>query len=181
MAAESASGTYISLGFRLRLDDEQYHPDKRSLSAPSQTVDIGAINHARFVLSDPARRREYNSGIISSALSHHPLPFVAVTSLTCLAAPPTTDAMPHVSHDISLSQFTPHGVEGPADTPSYYTYPCRCSREFRIAYSELEAGIEIIGCDGCGEWIRVGYQEDDGEDEDDEQDDKEVGTEKEPA
>jgi hypothetical protein len=49
--------------------------------------------------------------------------------------------------------------------PTYYTLPCRCSCRFIITLDELEAGVDVIGCEGCGEWVRVGYEviEDDGD------------------
>lgn len=56
------------------------------------------------------------------------------------------------------------GVEGVApgdedeDEPAYYTHPCRCSGEFVITRQDLEDGIEVIGCGGCGEWVGVGYE-----------------------
>ncbi len=61
---------------------------------------------------------------------------------------------PHVTQHISLSLFTAH--EG--DSPSYYTFPCRCSGEFLITHEDLEAGVEVVGCGGCGEWVKVGYE-----------------------
>ena len=57
---------------------------------------------------------------------------------------------PHVTQHLSLSDFTPH--EG------YFTYPCRCSGDFVITHENLEAGVEVVGCGGCGEWVGVGYE-----------------------
>lgn len=94
------------------------------------------------------------------------------------------DNTPHISHHISLEDFTPHslpretengGDQGPNgaseshddfEEASYYTHPCRCSGEFVITHMDLEEGVEIVGCEGCGEWVRVGYEvveEDEGE------------------
>lgn len=76
------------------------------------------------------------------------------------------DTTPHVSYDISLSAFTPHyrnenhsnyEVEEEED-PTYYSHPCRCSSEFIITHQDLEEGVDVVGCGGCGEWVRVGYQ-----------------------
>ena len=44
------------------------------------------------------------------------------------------------------------------DEPAYYTHPCRCSSEFRITREQLEAGMEIVTCDGCSERCRVEYE-----------------------
>ena len=27
-----------------------------------------------------------------------------------------------------------------------------------ITHEELEAGVDVVGCGGCGEWVRVGYE-----------------------
>ena len=65
------------------------------------------------------------------------------------------DKQPHISHEISLSDFIPH----PDDTePSHYTRACRCSGQFCITLRDLEGGVEVVGCEGCGEWIRVAYE-----------------------
>jgi diphthamide biosynthesis protein 4 len=102
------------------------------------------------------------------------------------------DTTPHVSYNISLSAFTPHyrsteastllaqnesrakddshpEEENGDDEPIYYTHPCRCSSEFVITYQDLEDGIEVVGCGGCGEWVRVGYEVLDDETEVDEE------------
>lgn len=42
--------------------------------------------------------------------------------------------------------------------PLYYTHPCRCSSQFTITRADLEEGVEVVGCEGCGEWVRVGYE-----------------------
>jgi hypothetical protein len=65
-----------------------------------------------------------------------------------------------------------HGEEGREDVgaddsgaetdacaePTYYTLPCRCSSRFVITLEDLEEGVDVVGCEGCGEWVRVGYQ-----------------------
>ena len=76
---------------------------------------------------------------------------------------------PHISHHISLELFTPHyspTVTGTGDETGalddlvsmYYTHPCRCSGEFVITHQDLEDGVDVVGCGGCGEWVRVGYE-----------------------
>jgi hypothetical protein len=78
----------------------------------------------------------------------------------------TKDNTPHISHHISLESFTPHYLsqheteleEDEEAEPAYYTHPCRCSGEFVITYQDLEDGIDVVGCGGCGEWVRVGYE-----------------------
>jgi len=74
------------------------------------------------------------------------------------------DTTPHVSYDISLSAFTPHyrndlpSNHEDEEDPVYYSHPCRCSSEFIITHQDLEEGVDVVGCGGCGEWVRVGYQ-----------------------
>jgi len=80
------------------------------------------------------------------------------------------------AHSISLDLFTPHypsntptdstqpsssssEEEGGELDPLYYTYPCRCSSQFKIFTKELEQGVEVIGCEGCSERCRVEYEE----------------------
>ncbi|ORX35095.1 hypothetical protein BD324DRAFT_633874 [Kockovaella imperatae] len=76
---------------------------------------------------------------------------------------------PHVTLEVSLEAFTPHygpttgqherNEEEDIDTaPLYYTFPCRCSSEFVITTKNLEDAVEVVGCTGCGEWVRVLYE-----------------------
>jgi diphthamide biosynthesis protein 4 len=67
---------------------------------------------------------------------------------------------PHIHNHISLDSFTPHytsSQDPDLNEPSYYTHPCRCSGKFLITLNDLEDGVEVIGCEGCGEWAKVGY------------------------
>lgn len=41
--------------------------------------------------------------------------------------------------------------------PSFYSHPCRCSGTFTITTAQLEAGEEVVQCDGCSERCRVEY------------------------
>ena len=79
------------------------------------------------------------------------------------------------AHSISLDLFTPHYLSRPEDDdlddapsrdyddedrePDYYTYPCRCSGQFKITLAELEASVSVVGCEGCRERCRVEYEE----------------------
>ncbi|KAI9633243.1 uncharacterized protein MKK02DRAFT_39222 [Dioszegia hungarica] len=163
-----------------------HHPDKRDNPTGQSTsgvytgeardgeVDIRLINEARWVLCEPARRRaweEQRENNISAGPSR-----------------PAEKVGPHIYREVSLELFTPvypagpsrqdpgptvesaagtKGVSGTATDegpeegeaePLSYTYPCRCSHFFRITHEELEAGIDVVGCDGCGEFLRVGYE-----------------------
>ena len=60
------------------------------------------------------------------------------------------------AHSISLDLFTAHStLEGDVE---YWTYPCRCSSQFRVTLEELEKGVEVVGCEGCSERCRVEYE-----------------------
>lgn len=57
------------------------------------------------------------------------------------------------SPDSSHRQDTEHG-----DPQGYYSHPCRCSGQYTISLHELEQGVDVVGCEGCGEWVGVGYE-----------------------
>lgn len=40
-----------------------------------------------------------------------------------------------------------------------FSHPCRCGGEFLICEQEMEEGVELVGCEGCSEIVRVLYQE----------------------
>jgi hypothetical protein len=64
-------------------------------------------------------------------------------------APIEHDGEPHSSGE----------TDADADAePTYYTLPCRCSSRFVITLDDLEEGVDVVGCEGCGEWVRVGYE-----------------------
>nr|XP_019013999.1 uncharacterized protein I206_00076 [Kwoniella pini CBS 10737]OCF52780.1 hypothetical protein I206_00076 [Kwoniella pini CBS 10737] len=70
---------------------------------------------------------------------------------------------PHIFRNISLDEFKPHFNENEIenqekDEINWYSYPCRCSNEFKITIEQLEQNVNIIGCEGCGEWISVEYE-----------------------
>ncbi|GAA5935126.1 uncharacterized protein JCM15063_003156 [Sporobolomyces koalae] len=142
------------------------HPDRQHASAPEtsrsridgeQRPGASEINLAWEVLGDPARRAEYDQ------LRHIHLASQRGTHSTSFA------------HSVSLDLFTPHyasaqtgerAAESEVDDPDerdedpiYYTYPCRCSSQYRITIEELEQGVQVIGCEGCSERCQVEYEE----------------------
>jgi diphthamide biosynthesis protein 4 len=56
---------------------------------------------------------------------------------------------------VSLEEFTPLPSEDDADR---YTLACRCGQEYVITVDDLEDGVDVIGCPGCGEYIGVEYE-----------------------
>ncbi|WOO78657.1 DPH4 [Vanrija pseudolonga] len=115
------------------------HPDKQQAAgksaSPEPSNDIVLINEARAVLSDPAKRAAFD------AQYEAPRP------------PPA--AGPRIREHVSLEVFTPH----PVDEPEKYTHPCRCGHEYVVTIDDLEAGVDVLGCPGCGEYIVVEYEE----------------------
>lgn len=119
--------------------DTQSHPDKQQAARKSASRepsnDIVLINEARAVLSDPAKRAAFD------AQYEAPRP------------PPA--AGPRIREHVSLEVFTPY----PVDDPEKYTHPCRCGHEYVVTIDDLEAGVDVLGCPGCGEYIVVEYEE----------------------
>jgi hypothetical protein len=51
-----------------------------------------------------------------------------------------------------------HETSDEDEEPMHYTHPCRCSALYTITTAQLEDGVDVVGCDGCGDWVRVGYE-----------------------
>lgn len=54
--------------------------------------------------------------------------------------------------DMDYIESTEDGNEG------YFTYPCRCSGSYLVNESQLEDGVEFIGCNQCSFVIKIIYQ-----------------------
>lgn len=144
----------------------QHHPDKQRVSASTYSpvhVDIRLVNEAKWVLSDPTRRKEWEETFYDGQSRKSCTSFSAeIPGKGDVVI--AKDQTPHISHHISLEFFTPHypptasTEETDEIEPSWYSHPCRCSGEFVITLEDLEEGVEIVGCGGCGEWVRVGYE-----------------------
>ena len=50
------------------------------------------------------------------------------------------------------------GGAGGTSGEGYFAHPCRCGSRFDVKESELEAGIELLQCDGCSQIARVLYE-----------------------
>lgn len=69
-----------------------------------------------------------------------------------------------------MDLFTFHGPESEnVDDFGFFTLPCRCSATYHISEEDLEQGVDLIACEGCGEVIGVGYELVDGEDDEEEE------------
>ncbi len=137
----------------------KYHPDKlKESDGVKVDRDIRLVNEARWVLSDPGRRKEWEEAFQRGKMGL----FQADRRINDFVAGQAISheifKTPHITQHISLSLFTPHFTERDEETPSYYTHPCRCSGVFLITPDDLEAGVDLVGCNGCGEWAGVGYE-----------------------
>ena len=62
------------------------------------------------------------------------------------------------------------GGAGGTSGEGYFAHPCRCGSRFDVKESELEAGIELLQCDGCSQIARVLYEVGGGSEEEEEDD-----------
>lgn len=84
------------------------------------------------------------------------------------ASIPPPASGPRVREHVSLEAFASWPSDDDAER---YSLPCRCGQEYTITVAQLEEGVEVVGCPGCGEYIAVEYDvvegdEDGGQDED---------------
>jgi len=64
-----------------------------------------------------------------------------------------------VSQVLDLSEFTQLEDEGQdLAGEERFVFPCRCGGQFLIGEDLMDAGIDIIGCDGCSLAVKVEYQ-----------------------
>ncbi|CED82221.1 Molecular chaperone (DnaJ superfamily) [Phaffia rhodozyma] len=150
----------------------KYHPDKHGQDSDGHgehNEHIHRITQAWNSLRDPLGRETYDRELRLGRLDA-PMHSHSADRETNTPQPMNPRTV------ISLSLFTSHysaredGTDGTTeqddddedddeeDEPVYYTYPCRCSALFVIRTVDLEQGVDVIGCDGCGDWIGVGYE-----------------------
>lgn len=94
------------------------------------------MNEARAVLSNPAQRAAFDAQRLAPAAAPQP-------------------SGPRIREHVSLEAFTPHPS---AEEPERFTLACRCGQEYVVTVDELEAGIDVVGCPGCGEYVGVDYE-----------------------
>ncbi|KAI9612603.1 hypothetical protein H4Q26_007760 [Puccinia striiformis f. sp. tritici PST-130] len=107
---------------------------------------------AYSTLIDPARRIEYDLKRLKSNPAHKQVPSSGSDSKI-------------VSQVLDLSEFTQLTVDQPEEEApdtvgggDRFVFPCRCGGQFLISEDQMEADIEIIGCDGCSLTVKVEYQ-----------------------
>lgn len=184
-ASPPPTAAEIRLAYRARI--LRAHPDRLvssadgardgpAVSTPAERVtgeadDAHELNEAWEVLGDEEARSRYDaarrgeSGYADAAcacLSDCPA-LTPDSEPAWIVAQRATAQSFAVSH--SLDAFEAHYQDHPTserpellDEPAFYTHPCRCSSEFRISREQLEAGVEIVTCDGCSERCRVEYE-----------------------
>ncbi|KAI5450258.1 hypothetical protein NCC49_003275 [Naganishia albida] len=143
-----------------------YHPDKIASSPQGQSQDedlarVIAITEAYRVLSSPVLREGYarspRSESTDSKRQRNPTRTISLEEFTFHPSPSSATRE-------ALDDDDDHGAR---EGEGYYAHPCRCSGQYRISVRELEEGVDIVGCEGCGEWVGVGYEvvsdEDEGE------------------
>ncbi len=89
------------------------------------------------MLSDPGRRAAFDA------------------QRSAVSAVPPPPSGPRIREHVSLEAFTAHPS---ADEPERFTLACRCGHEYAVSVDELEAGVDALGCPGCGEYIGVDYE-----------------------
>lgn len=141
----------------------RYHPDKLQQLAGSHTpcqfpsIDAGTVtdvlscdelirqlNHAYKVLGDDQLRMQYDESL---AAAH-----------AC-----TESRSPRISATVEFESFH---VSETQDSVAF-SYPCRCGSTYNMAEDQVHDRVQVIGCDGCSEFIHVRYDDDD-HDHDDE-------------
>ena len=137
----------------------QYHPDKQSTLEKGDERLI-RLTEAYRVLMDPEARESYERGahLFPSSLCFSALigSFAGGNAHADGKQSPAERRARNPTRTISLDAFTYH--PSGSSSESYYTHPCRCSGMFTITERELEDGVDIVGCEGCGEWVGVGYE-----------------------
>lgn len=133
-----------------------YHPDKNPSNTSTTTNEkqatwsVDEITQAYQVLSDPARKREYDAGLrliatsTSTGLAHREKHLVGIESI-----------------ELDQMEF--------GEAEEAWFRGCRCGDEkgFEVTEQDLERELEekesqqgevIVGCKGCSLWLRVGFR-----------------------
>ncbi|KNZ58281.1 hypothetical protein VP01_1960g8 [Puccinia sorghi] len=136
-----------------------YHPDKLKQPAPHPSVPqpthsrrsndhrlAQELIDAYSTLKDPSRRKDYDLARLQSPpQGSQPSSSRSDTKI--------------VSQVLDLSEFTQLENEGQGHAgEERFVFPCRCGGQFLIGEDLMEAGIDIIGCDGCSLAVKVEYQ-----------------------
>ncbi|POV97848.1 hypothetical protein PSTT_14801 [Puccinia striiformis] len=125
---------------------------------------------AYSTLIEPARRIEYDLKRLKSNPAHKQSLIIIILVPSRIHQLPAKIASSGsdskiVSQVLDLSEFTQLTVDQPEqEAPDTvgggdrFVFPCRCGGQFLISENQMEADIEIIGCDGCSLTVKVEYQ-----------------------
>lgn len=121
----------------------RYHPDKlQQLRGSTASLQVGSdadvirrINQAYVTLSDDVLRAQYDHKLSLSA---------SVSSAN----------QPRISATVDFEAFLPSET---GTATMQFTYPCRCGSSYTIDEDQVHDLVELIGCSGCSEVIRVRY------------------------
>lgn len=100
------------------------------------------VNEARAILSDPSRRKEFDEQFQRAIEGSRDVP---------------KPKGPRIREYVSLEEFTPY-PDGEDEEPVRYTLLCRCGQDYVVTVEDMENGIDVVGCPGCGEYIGVDYE-----------------------
>lgn len=134
----------------------QHHPDKlqqhglnqsspqenaRAIadSLPQSDELIRQLNHAYKTLVDDRQRLQYDESLAASR------------------AAATQSLRPRISATVDFEAFRLVEHDGASSTPITFSYACRCGSAYVISEEQAHDEVEVIGCDGCSENIRVRY------------------------
>ncbi|WWC67338.1 uncharacterized protein I206_101246 [Kwoniella pini CBS 10737] len=149
-----------------------YHPDKNIKVNQSSNINIDInkndelkirlINEAKSILLDPIKKSNWIKSFTTHSSSSKEMNDNNNNNNNNNNNE-IFNNKPHIFRNISLDEFKPHFNENEIenqekDEINWYSYPCRCSNEFKITIEQLEQNVNIIGCEGCGEWISVEYE-----------------------
>ncbi|KAF5382745.1 hypothetical protein D9615_002900 [Tricholomella constricta] len=134
---KDASAAEIKIAYHRAL--LRFHPDKNNhLNTPSkpESISISLIKDAYSILSEPSRRKQYDSSTRQRIAAVGPRP----------------------AQVVSLEEFeeVTHGSD--PEEISTWQYECRCGGNYRIESSDMEKGHHLVGCSSCSEVVWVGYE-----------------------
>ncbi|PWN53762.1 hypothetical protein IE53DRAFT_108194 [Violaceomyces palustris] len=154
------------------LPNPKHHPDKAQqlekkrggVMKPLHSSDklIRSLNKAYSTLYNERTRKVYDS---------------LLEKQTC-QSPSSSKRKLRVSHVLDLDSFQvvervqqerkdqeeEEEEEGEQENLTFL-HPCRCGQSFEITLEQISSGVELVGCQGCSEIVKVLWKEDQEEEE----------------
>ncbi|GLB38382.1 putative CSL zinc finger [Lyophyllum shimeji] len=115
----------------------RFHPDKNrdSPHTSSESICISLIKEAYNTLSEPSRRKLYDSATRQRSAGTGPRP----------------------AQIVSLDEFE-EVADNVREDEGVWQYQCRCGGKYRITGLDMEKGHHLVGCNSCSEVVWVGYE-----------------------